>query len=284
MAADPTVLFCVGATKAGTSWLYRYLADRGDCDLRAIKELHYYDTIDFDDLKWQVANFKKRRAELLAEGGDARARQIADIDAMVDVLHSDERAYREYLFNGSDRLVADITPGYALLSQQRFAHMAQNFSTSKFVYLMRDPVERLWSHVRMSAARRLKDGETFAEKTRRFLLRICQRDELVKISNRGDYAGAVARLKAAIPADRLMFEFSERLYRPEAIARLCAFLGLPMRDANYARAEHSSRALAMTDEQRQMAAAYLAPQYAFVKETFGSLPPEWQANMVKVTK
>ena len=25
--ADPTLLICVGATKAGTSWMYRYLHD-----------------------------------------------------------------------------------------------------------------------------------------------------------------------------------------------------------------------------------------------------------------
>jgi hypothetical protein len=42
--ADPTLLICVGATEAGTSWMYRYLHDREECFARSVKECHYFST------------------------------------------------------------------------------------------------------------------------------------------------------------------------------------------------------------------------------------------------
>ena len=46
MAQEPTFLICTGATKAGTSWLYRYLLGHPDCHLRAIKELHFLNSAE----------------------------------------------------------------------------------------------------------------------------------------------------------------------------------------------------------------------------------------------
>ncbi|MGB1236528.1 MAG: sulfotransferase family protein, partial [Planktomarina sp.] len=66
---DPTLLICPGATKAGTSWLYRYLHDHSACQLRAVKELHYFDTFDGAEqgkktavLRNQVTNYQADRA------------------------------------------------------------------------------------------------------------------------------------------------------------------------------------------------------------------------------
>ena len=39
MSDEPTVLFCVGAAKAGTSWFHSYLENHPDCHMRGIKEL-----------------------------------------------------------------------------------------------------------------------------------------------------------------------------------------------------------------------------------------------------
>ena len=42
MGDQPTLLFCVGATKAGTSWLFDYLKHHPECHLRSVKELQYF--------------------------------------------------------------------------------------------------------------------------------------------------------------------------------------------------------------------------------------------------
>ena len=40
-----TMAICVGATKAGTSFLYEHLAAHPQCHFRTIKELHYFDKV-----------------------------------------------------------------------------------------------------------------------------------------------------------------------------------------------------------------------------------------------
>jgi hypothetical protein len=75
MAANPTALFCVGATKAGTGWPVRLLQDQPDCHpdchARAIKELHYFDALDRQNCDWQVAKFHAQRRTVATRIGDA---------------------------------------------------------------------------------------------------------------------------------------------------------------------------------------------------------------------
>ena len=52
--ADPNLLICVGATKAGTSWLYRYLHDHEECHVRAAKECRYFLTLHARNLMRQL--------------------------------------------------------------------------------------------------------------------------------------------------------------------------------------------------------------------------------------
>ena len=62
------MLFCIGAQKAGTSWLYTLLATHPECHL-PVKEVHYFDTVV--DAKRAGAVFKRRNAK--AEKVIARA-------------------------------------------------------------------------------------------------------------------------------------------------------------------------------------------------------------------
>lgn len=45
MSRAVTLLFGIGAPKAGTSWLHRYLSGHPDCHFPAQKESHYFDRL-----------------------------------------------------------------------------------------------------------------------------------------------------------------------------------------------------------------------------------------------
>lgn len=293
MSEQPALLFCVGATKAGTSWLYRYLHDHPQCHLRSIKELHYFDTLDFADQAHQIDTFLRLRRDLELRRAEAEGwhlqnltRQIDDVDEMLAVLRDPEGGldrYRAYLVAGAGgrRLVGDFTPGYALLSEARLRMMAALAPAVRFVYLMRDPLERLWSHVRMQAARQARAGEDLAQKARRILNRVTRRGLEPHIAERGDYRGAVTRLAAAVPAGCLLVEFTERVISETGLARLCGFLGIACRPADTAARWHEGMALPFPEALRAQTLAFLAPQYEFVEQTFGPLPGRWQANLVR---
>jgi hypothetical protein len=60
VAQQPTFQICTGATKAGTSWLCRYLLAHPDCHLRAIKERHFFNSADAGMMRCRPRREKMR--------------------------------------------------------------------------------------------------------------------------------------------------------------------------------------------------------------------------------
>ena len=235
------LLYVVGATKAGTSWLYRALHDHPDCAPRAVKEAHYWDTFDAGAQARQLVAFKSRLAEF--QGGRARAlaeerqwqvanmdRRIATMAGLIGAIGGDrtgDAAYRAWLTDGTDgRLSTDMTPGYSVLPVPVLERMAAVSPRALFVFLIRDPLARLWSHIRMQAERFRQDHETFAEKANNILWRILHRGQETHILERGDYPATVARLRAAVPPARLRVAYCEELFTQAGFAAMCGFLDI----------------------------------------------------------
>jgi hypothetical protein len=287
----PTLLFGVGATKAGTTWLWRWLEAHPECHVsRDVKEAHFFDSLDRGYLPTQLRTLDDRRAALraritVAHEGEWRdiAERLAAIDALEDaILGRDLAAYLAWLGRGAGdaRVLADITPAYGLLSAARLAGMAGLAARVRFVYLLRDPVERLWSHLRMVAARRATDPAG-QERARARLL-----DDLLGGGDRGgasavrvrcDYAGTLDRL-SALPSGSVLILPSDELFSDAGIARLCRFLNIGFRPGRYAEQVHPGPPVPMAEADRRRARAFLAPQYRAVERHLGHLPAGWAAN------
>ena len=238
----PDILYCVGATKAGTTWLYRYLHDHPDCAMPAVKEAHYWDTFDHEDREKQLTAFRVRLREMRAQkrraidaGRDWQAenmdRRINEMKALVSVLEGarvDDSAYLDWLTAGRDdaKLVADMTPNYATLDDAALERMRGAAPESKFILLIRDPLDRLWSHIRMQARRQRQEHEKYEKKSNNILYRILNRGQETHILERGDYPKIIRKLRRIIPEGRLLIAFFEDLLTDDGIARVCAFLGL----------------------------------------------------------
>jgi len=281
-----TVIFlCVGATKAGTSWLHRELAAHPECHFRAIKELHYFNALDGGRIGKELAKHRDIQASMLgrfARAGkrpnDEQAGRLADRADWLDVLENkreDTAAYLRYLETGAGEagVVGDMTPAYALLSEERLGQMARMAPDVRILYLIRDPVDRLWSHIRMIAVRRDGRGRVTAQRCDRILNRVIKGEE-EQIAQRSDYAVAITRLLAAVPAGKLLIEVFEDMISGEAFARICEFLGIARMIPNRVPV-HEGQPLDITREQRDAAAAWLAPQYDAAVEALGGMPVAW---------
>lgn len=284
---DAPLLFCVGAAKAGTSWLHRVLSDHPDCALRSIKELHFFDALDRGEVDRQVAAVEARRAGYLADMAEAgphrllvRARQVKDCEDWLGVLRSgDERAYLGYLGAGAGgRMVADMTPAYALLSEERLRRMAGIARDVRFLYLVRDPVERLWSHVRMIARARAEKDGNHEGRAAHVLSRVFRGKE-TEIAVRGDYAAAIGKLARAVDPRRLMVAVTEEMLTAPGLARIMGFLGLPVPAANFSRRIHEGAAGDLAPGARAEARAWLSAQYDFVAGWLGRRPAGWAYDL-----
>ena len=98
-------------------------------------------------------------------------------------------------------------------------------------------------------------------------------------TDRGDYIGALTRLRAAVDPRKLLVMFQEDMLSAPGLARLSEFLGIRTGEADFGKRVHAGQVLAMTDAQTQRARALLKPQYDFVAHQFPVLPEAWRRNM-----
>ncbi len=293
----PTLLYGMGATKAGTTWLYRYLHDHPECAMPAVKEAHYWDTFDADRLEKQLVFFRMRLREMRADKSDAAdaarvwkvnnlERRINEMKALMATLEGDragDRGYLQWLHDGRNggQVVGDLTPNYATLSDEMIARMRDAAPTSKFIFLMRDPLDRLWSHIRMQARRQKQAHEVYEKKSNNILYRMLNRGQETHILERGDYPKIIRKLRRVIPEGRLLIQFAEDLFTPQGLARVCEFLGIAPMKAEIPQPAHIGQQVVMLDKLRPRALGLLNEHYEWVARDIGPLPQRWQDNQAR---
>lgn len=207
-ATTGTFLLGLGAQKAGTAWMHRYLESSPQCDPGFRKEYHVWDALD-------LPSGRVARERIEKQGGD-RARFLTDPDAYFAY-------FAGLLDRDGTRLTADITPAYAGLSVERLSRVRGGFEErgvrAVAVYLMRDPVERVWSAVRMDVRR---SGNTDDDAVEARLRSIVDDDQY---DRRTRYDVAMAGIDAAF-GDETFYGFYERLFDESTLRELCAFLGI----------------------------------------------------------
>ena len=289
--SGPITLIGLGATKAGTSWLYDYLRHHPECHFRRVKELHYFDAFD-GGKPAAKAKALRQKAQTFREtlrtapghrvpGLQAAIRDHEDLAGLMQHAE-DPAAYLAYLSDGLGRkkVQGDITPAYGLLSPAKLRDIASLTDDVRFVYLLRDPVARLWSHVRMMAAR-ASGGVVKPGRAARLLDRALKGKE-PEITRRGDYKTILGNVARAIdPAKRLVM-YSDDLFKGDGVARLCDFLGIKNHRGNTGHVINAGRPLDMTTEQSARARDYLQEQYDYVASMMGDLPEAWQHSLAKV--
>jgi hypothetical protein len=159
--------------------------------------------------------------------------------------------------------------------------MAALAPQTRFLYLLRDPVSRLWSQARMLAARRSGGQGDFGALAAQMLDGML---EAIRngLPDREDYIGAITRLRNAIAPDRLLIQLQDEMMSVPGLSRLHGFLGIVDVPGDFDRRVHEGAPLDMPDDLRARAQVALRPQYEFVAKLFPDLPGNWRKNMTEV--
>ncbi|SMX50744.1 hypothetical protein [Maliponia aquimaris] len=279
--AGKTCLICVGGTKCATSWLHDHLSRLPGVAASPLKELHFFNRRFARNALSDMDLLAVRRLGLYLSQGDdpvATLRDTAVVRAAVDrvqMIYDDDAYFGHFArISGPDtRVLCDTTPAYSAMGAEGFAWMrafceAQGLRV-KVLFVMRDPVERLWSHLRHMQQQTLIEDAAAAWP--RAL-------ETAPVMARGDYCATVTALDTCFdPQDRL-YLFTEALTDPETLRRLCSFVDVPYIAADTA--TRLNRTEITTDLPAEARAAFLrqlAPQYAFCQARFGAeVPGSWQ--------
>lgn len=178
--------------------------------------------------------------------------------------------YFESLLKRNDQvlLTADITPSYAALSAERFAAIRQEFDARgvevRVVFLLRDPVERIWSAERMF--HRVHPGEAI-EPVETRVLRTFDND-FHEVRTR--YHHTMEALEQAFPASALHYGFFESLFEESTLRGLCEFLGIDFVAPDLSRRLNSSpKSVDLTEATCRRIASHYSDVYDAVGNRFG---------------
>src|SRR5215831_10567618 len=202
---------CVGVHKGGTTWLYQQLESHPDFWMPPLKELHYFDQLS----RVQCSSSPRCRDE-------RDVRFLKSINSLSANPYIDLEHYARLFEPKGPLLSGDISPNYSTLSNQVIRRVVRYFPNLKVIFLARDPVERVWSHLSMEV--RYHQIEPFdvtdIDEVNRNLLR---RGMLLR-----SYPSAVvARWKRYVHPDRFRIYFFDDLQRNPAELRrsILDFLG-----------------------------------------------------------
>jgi sulfotransferase family protein len=129
---------CVGAQKAGTSWLYQQLEAHSDFWMPPFKELHYLD---------QLNRMKRFHAPRCRDQCDTSF--LENMKALSERSYLDLDSYGKLFQHKGTRVSGDISPAYSTLNDEIIEQVANHFPDLKVIFLARDPVERAWSQLSM---------------------------------------------------------------------------------------------------------------------------------------
>ena len=136
------------------------------------------------------------------------------------------------------------------------------------VYLLRDPVERIWSAARMDMRRRGDEAPEDPE------TRVSHMYERPMYADRTRYDLTMDALEAAFPREDVFYGFYERLFTAETLAPLCEFLGIDFHEPDTARQVNvspKSEGAALPEDTRRTIARHFAPVYDAVQRRFPDL-------------
>lgn len=274
------LFYVIGAQKSGTSWLHDYFLGHPQVSVTAWKEADYWNTIrpPFDvntrldgalEAQAKVPALLRPFLPPLVKRRNACQQMAKSVTRGAETgLHD---GYADLLFQHyrGEPAVGEVNPQYARLTSETFAEMAGLAETVRFVFVMRDPVSRILSRLRQTAARSGKDAITLLSDA----VAEGGENDLIR---RSRYDLVLTELRKAVPAQNIACFFYESLFDQAELARLTGFLGASRRKGWTGRKVFASKGAefevpAALDRQLM---ALLAPTYAAVHAEFGDLVPD----------
>jgi hypothetical protein len=290
-AQPRTLFFGIGAQKSATSWLDKYLRHHPQICLPVRKEQHYWSTRTPGKadarLEWVRTRIAKGRSRGFWERL-TRTRRGRNLDrawvlteTMLEHRSTGHSAYADVLFQiyAGQPVAGEITPEYALLSASDFAEMAALGPDVRFVFIMRDPLDRLRSGIRQKLRKTRGAGsvtpEAVAERMREVIA-----DPKDPALLRSRYDMTIRTIESVVPAERVHYLFFETMFDQSEMDRLAAFLGVSARPAEVGRKvnEGTHAGVGFPEALEAEALETLRPVYEFVRARFGALTPgTWRA-------
>lgn len=147
----------IGAMKSGTSWLAKQLEDHPDISVPPVKEIHYFahchSPIKLLDTNCRIEALKNYISWVNPELHiDILRHNLHWFDMYLDEPINDAWFYNLFKNRGSKKYCAEFSNITSILDDEAWTHIKSLSDNIKVTYTIRDPLMRLWSHIRFQAS------------------------------------------------------------------------------------------------------------------------------------
>lgn len=261
---------CIGAQKAGTSWLAQMLGQHPQAWVPPFKEVQYFNHLFIPDhRRWIGWHYRQKPQEIrdrLARRGLAMP---ADLETYLTGLTRGKMFHNQWYKRifapaPAGAMPIDVTPEYSTLPEAGVDYVAKFLPRARIIYLIRHPVDRALSQLRMNLTREKRRPASLA-------------DWMAEIDNpvlydRGDYAAYLPRWQRHFP-EMLVLPFGRIGRDPQAVMEAVeSFLGIgPWSYANLCEKVFAGSApLHPPPEAVERLERRMAPQLAFLADRLGA--------------
>ena len=239
---------CIGAQRSGTSWLNKNLRQHPAVWMPPIKEIHYFDEREkyaaISPVKSFIYTYRlyKRRLRWVSKSVKRKVKsQSLNWQAL--------NWYRRYLLGsrcdqwysslfdlGMGKTIGEITPEYGPLNPESVAHIYEIMPDAKIIFIMRNPIQRAWSHLLMELRNDKIPLESLSKEA--FIEHFNSKKSIKKSS----YSHIVETWKSYYPEEQLFIAFFEEIKDcPEdLLLRIFDFIGVES-SPKFISAEKSSK-------------------------------------------
>ncbi|XWN31643.1 MAG: sulfotransferase [Devosia sp.] len=277
-----TMLICIGAQKAGTTWLHSYFRDHPEIYVPPVKEVHYFDFLyggadNKTPVSVRLASALKDQLGTFASASPHKREAMADgLVRRMDrfAMFADERRYLRFFQDrvGAHNVMCDITPGYAVVDQGGFEAMRRLCGRPRILFILRNPADRVWSHYRFHEAKQAQRNGGIGD--------ICAFMNEPHVATRTRYHDTLKRLDAVFPAHDVHIAFYETLFSDEATRGICSFAGVAHTPGNYDVRVNASQSNALSKADRASLVQGFSDVYRAIAARFPTtLPNSWRKDM-----
>jgi hypothetical protein len=220
----------IGAQKAGTTWLFENLKRQKGFSMPEIKGFHYFDRCSRypspDTLKetWLWHRIKDPSYRRITAFRLNNALKNGDPASFFWWANYHLRNYNDNwylsLFKHARGITGDITPSYAILEDHDVASLERLLPDIKILMMIRNPIDRAWSHYRFS--QRKKPSRDFMDMNhfRKFVRSPAQ-------VLRSDYEKTIKKFAYHFPSNQILVCFYDAIiHDPEGLLiEILRFLG-----------------------------------------------------------
>ena len=218
MTTKKTFILGVGAQKAGTTWLYKYIKNDPKANLGLLKEYHFWNAAFSASGKIN----KKKKTLMSKPHQELNSAELLRWTMLK--VNNYYQIYFNSLINEGYQITGDLTPQHGRLRADRIKYIRDSLEdfgfTVKVIFLIRDPVERIWSNVRMEKSLYSSIDRTMSD------------SEAVKRNYKNEkwrwdteYQHTASRIAYAFDRKNIYIGVYEEMFTEEKVQELSDFIG-----------------------------------------------------------